>query len=67
METGGRGELLKECMKERAKDEEEGVWTNASNERKAYMWRCGMSENEFQNVGRKIELLKIRDIEVQER
>lgn len=29
-------------------------------------WRCGMSEAEFERIGRKIEMVRERDIEVQE-
>lgn len=57
--AGMRGEILKECINERIKDEKENVW---SNERMEYMWRCGMSEDEFERIGRKIEMVREREI-----
>lgn len=65
MKIGIRGEILKKCVNERKKDEKENVWSNVNKRRKEYLWRCGMNEDEFEKIGRKVEEVRERDIEVQ--
>lgn len=66
MIRGEGKELLKECYRERERDEKENVWTDASVERKEYLWRCGTSEMDWEARGRCVEWLKSKDREVQD-
>lgn len=57
-------EILMECEKERKEDERMNIWTDSSVERKEYLWRCGVSEWEWERMNGETGKLKDRDIEV---
>lgn len=57
--------ILFECDKERKRDERKNEWTDENDEKRKYLWRCGVGVEEWENSEKEVETLCRRDIEVQ--